>query len=98
MRLSVFAADPVPNHGEQEDLIGLCRSAQAPWTKVQVTTVQTLADAGYVLVDERDESEADCHFHVYFPRNVSESDAQRFIDCFSQPIANPVPKLERSTW
>ena len=96
-RVSVFAVPIEPTESATVALDKVCRAARAPWGKVQVSTVQRLRDRGFELLDERDDDERDCHFHVGFNESVTLEEVKRFISCFDEPQVNPVPKAERTT-
>lgn len=95
MKLSVFGTSPEGDEGRTDTLVRLCREAKARWGSIQVSSVDTLAAAGFELLDERSVLEAPCHYHVEFSHDVTQSDIQRFLDCFDGPEPNPVPKKER---
>lgn len=95
MCVSVFAEDRHPEDSLDQALEGLCRRAGARWGKISVSSVGRLRDAGFELADERNECEAENHFNVYFPSDVTRSHALRFISAFDKPMPNPWPAAER---
>jgi hypothetical protein len=94
-RVSVFAQSYDPAQPLSETVRSLCYAARAPWGQVQVSTLQRIRDAGFDLVDERTEIEAACHYHVYFSNTVTIRETRLFIDCFDDPVPNPIPREER---
>jgi hypothetical protein len=94
-RVSVFAESYDPAQPWSEAVTSVCYAARAPWGQVQVSTLRRLREAGFDLVDERTEIEAECHFHVYFTEPVTIRETTLFIECFDEPVPNPVPREER---
>lgn len=68
----------------------LCADSGVVHTKVQVTTASRLRARGFEPILEVSNGEPFTHHHVVLTEPVQESELQAFIDCFDEPIANPV--------
>lgn len=93
--LSVFSCEQGPDEtlSDWEDRI--CRTAGLRHNKVQWTTMAALRAKGLAIVWEVGDGEPPNHHHVYFQEPVTESQLRAFVECFSEPRPNPVPKEER---
>lgn len=90
-RLSVFAANPIEGEARMDTVRRIALEARIPNGKVQVGAAEALRACGLDLVDERDDDEAECHFHVYFPHAVAKlsESIMDWLECFEEPIPNP---------
>lgn len=93
--LSVFSNDQDANETIDEWEYRICRTAGFPHNKVQWATLGSLRAIGLSVVWEVGDGEAPNHHHVYFQLPVTESQLRAFVECFSEPRLNPVPKEER---
>lgn len=87
--LSVYWAEPLDGETESEYILRVCVESKVRHGKIQISTPAALAAAGFAL--ERDESggQEKHHHHVVFSSPVSESQAQAFVNVFSEPQLNP---------
>lgn len=87
--LSTMASTPRAGESDEELVYRLCRDGQLPHSKVQLSTVGVLRDAGFVLVRTLGPDDHDYHHDVAFPEGPDLDWCQRFVDCFQDPVANP---------
>lgn len=87
--LSVWARDPLPGESRLNTLARIVDEAQAPHPKIQVSVHQTLIDAGFELVLDTTDGQAECHYNVFLRYPVETDQLRSFIDCFSEPEVKP---------
>ncbi|MFZ5870592.1 MAG: hypothetical protein ACOYXW_08730 [Actinomycetota bacterium] len=87
--LSVYVQAPEPDEPIDAVVYRLCAEADLPHRKVQVSFVERLTEQGFRITHEVSDGEVWSHHHVHFDEPVTESQVQRFINCFDEPIANP---------
>lgn len=75
----------------------LCRISEVVHSKVQVTTVGRLEEAGFSLELDVSNGQPLTHHHVVVDDPVQESTLQRFIDAFDEPVATPTGGKRRSS-
>lgn len=86
--ISVFC-DVNRTDTEAMTLAELCVQSDVAHTKVQVTTVARLREAGFEPILDTSEGQRLTHHHVALAEPLQESALQAFIDCFDEPVANP---------
>lgn len=87
--ISVFCDVKRTDDCEGMSLYELCAETEVIHGKVQVTTVARLREQGFEPILDISDGQQFTHHHVVVQEPVQESDLQRFIDCFDEPIANP---------
>ena len=87
--LSTFADNTRDGESRQETIHRICASSDIPHGKIQVSTVQTLTDAGLPPTPHVEEDWPEMHCHVTFGIPISDRQIQGFVEAFDEPIANP---------
>lgn len=93
--LSVFIVEPEQERSLEQALIKACHDGPVMHGQVQVSSLARVRRAGFLVVQEANEGEADCHHHVYFEEPVTYSRVKEWIECFDLPIPNPDPERRR---
>jgi len=93
--LSVCCNDRAPGETAADWQARIVRTGRLKNGQIQWTTLGALRECGFSVVWEVDDGEAPNHHHVYFQEPVTESQVRAFVECFSEPQPNPVPKEER---
>lgn len=93
--LSVCCSDREPDETYEGWQERICRAGRLKNGKIQWSTLGQLRALGLPVVWEAGDGEAPNHHHVYFQEPVTESQVRAFVECFSEPQPNPVPKEER---
>ncbi|SKW13138.1 Uncharacterised protein [Mycobacteroides abscessus subsp. abscessus] len=70
-------------------LVELCIVSDVIHSKVQVSTVCRLEEAGFQLEADITDGQPHTHHHVLFEEPVQESTLSAFIQCFDEPIPTP---------
>lgn len=78
-------------------LMEACICGDIPHGKVQVARLGDLRAAGFEPVLDTSDGQPDCHYNVIFGNEVQPEDAERFIRCFDEPMANPTGGRKRRT-
>lgn len=90
---SVFVAVPQPGEEFASCVQRACDDGDVPHSKVMTTTAGTLRSAGFVLSHSIAGGQASNHYHVHFQEPVTESLAETFWHCFSDPMPRPQSPL-----
>ncbi len=86
---SVFVGKSNGTGGEPMTLEQICMQSHIPHGQVQVATVGQLRAAGCRFEYDPSGGQGELHHNVCLPEGMTESDLQRFIDCFDEPVSNP---------
>lgn len=70
----------------------LCRVSEIPHNKIQVSTAGRLQNSGFDIALDVSNDQAATHHSLTFTEPVEESELEKFIRCFDEPIPNPTPK------
>lgn len=81
----VYATDDGPGLTIEQ----LWATADLPHKQMQVSTVEKLREAGIELTLDVTDGQPLTHHHAKLPEPVGELSAQRFVECFDQPIPTP---------
>ncbi len=94
--LCVFADVDKSDEGPGMTLRDLCHESGIPHGQVQLSTAAVLAEAGFNLELDTSGEQARTHHYVTLREPVEQSQLLQFIECFDEPVPNPVPKVQRS--
>ena len=83
--LSVFATNGRHDESVVETKRRLIDESKVPHSKVQFAVYEHLVQAGFQLILDTSDGQADCHYNVPFPDVSSDRLLQAFIDTFSEP-------------
>jgi hypothetical protein len=87
--LSVCIDDLAAGEDEPQGLTRICVDADVVHTKVQLSTLGKLLEAGFRVESYTADGEGQLHHHVYFEEPVTRSRVQEFVSCFGDPVPNP---------
>ena len=96
-----FAGEPVISVRWDEPRAGaslashlerVCKEGLIKHGKIQTSTRQQVADAGFGFVEDASTGQAPLHYHVVFTSPATLEQAERFIAIFSEPIPNPAKR------
>jgi hypothetical protein len=90
--ISVRWDEPRTGADQSAHLERICREGLVKHGKIQTTTRQQVANAGFGFVEDASPGQAPLHYHVVFTSPVTLKQAERFISIFSDPIPNPAKR------
>lgn len=94
--LSVYIVEP-GNGTFDETVMAASVCGDVPHGQIQVTRLGDLRAAGFEPVLDTSDGQPDCHYNVIFGNEVRPEDAEGFIRCFDEPMANPTGGRKRRT-
>lgn len=87
--ISVHSLDPIAGESREETLLRIVESAKIPHNVIQVARHSDLTKAGFALVHDTTDGQAECHYNVSVSFPVDNSELDRFISCFTEPETKP---------